>query len=99
MIIKWTKVSPLEFVASGWGMSLSVSWLPEEHRWAVLVDGARCKQRYFTSSAAMDACEEVAGKTLASLNVKAAPRTLDYYRAIAVVRPSGGSEKGAVHAR
>jgi hypothetical protein len=73
MLISWKKTGPIEFVARAWGMNLNLQWLPQEQRWAVTVDGARCRQRWASAVAAIDECDAVAARCLASLAVKGRP--------------------------
>jgi hypothetical protein len=65
--IIWKKAGPTEFVAKAWGMDLTLNWLPQEHRWAVAVDGARCRQRWHSCVAAIDECDAIAARHLRQL--------------------------------
>jgi hypothetical protein len=65
--IIWKKIGPTEFVAKAWGMHLSLTWLPQDQRWAVTIEGQRCYQRWHSSVAAIDACDAVVARALRQL--------------------------------
>ena len=65
MIARWRMTSATEFVARWQDRDLQLSWLSDEHCWAVYVDGERTRQRWSSSTIAMEAVDGVLNKLVA----------------------------------
>jgi hypothetical protein len=67
MIIRWRKRDASTYVAAWQGMSLELHYEPVKAQWYAVVDGAKCKGRWYTPLAAIDAVDLALGRQIAKL--------------------------------
>jgi hypothetical protein len=80
MVVRWTRVCPLEYVGTWQGMRLSLKWSTETRNWRVYVDGRLTKTAWCAPSAAMEYVETSIANVLRRAGVQAQPRDKDFYR-------------------
>lgn len=68
MIVKWKRVSALEYTACWNEHVLLLTWEPQQSKWQVRVDGMRCKQQYTSAPSAIDHVEEIVNRQIVSLS-------------------------------
>ena len=77
MIVKWKRISALEYTAQWEARRLRLLWDSGQHNWRVWVDGSRVKERYGSVTSAMDAVESEVNARLVEIGATARARQRD----------------------
>ena len=71
MIVLWKKEDCVNYAASWQGMRLTLAYETQLKRWVVRVNGERCRQRWFTPTAAMNQVDSVMEQMIMRQRVEA----------------------------
>jgi hypothetical protein len=74
MLLKWKRVTALEYVAQWQDEAFQLTWSPVEHRWQAFINGLRVKDRWHAIPAAMDSCETALNRYIAKLSATVTAR-------------------------
>lgn len=85
MIVKWKRISALEYTAQWESRRLQLLWDSVQHNWRIWVDGQRVKEKYGSATSAIDAVESEVNARLI-----AASATVQAHQRGRTTRPDNG---------
>lgn len=70
MTVRWISRGATEYVAKWQDMNLLLQFNPMEHKWVIIVNERRVRNRWFTARAAMEATETIVLRMLRELTTQ-----------------------------